>query len=133
MGILPPRRSSRWLIWFLVYGLLLSLMMCLTRFVGFETAFDAVIAGRLILFSFGFAALANGLGWLGGRFTWLLATGGVILGSMMMLSAASGAKEGFADLAGFLSFMLLSGLGLAAGLLVDGVRLLVNRMRRTPL
>lgn len=125
MGFLPVRKSRQWLVWFLAYGLLLSLLLGVNRFVSWNKEFDAGVSFRLALLGFGLAAIVNFIGWLGGRIAWLLATVGIYAGIAAMFLYSYRQMDGWGDLAGFLSFLLLAVGGMAAGLIAEGIRLAV--------
>lgn len=67
-------------------------------------------------------------GWLGARWLWLISNAGLLAGLIAMSTYRAG-QTGWEDLAGFLTFMMLTAAGFAAGVLVELAMLIVRRAR----
>jgi hypothetical protein len=130
MKYLPAPKSSRWLLWFACYGLLLTLLLWANRFIAWKEPFESLIALRFMLLSFGLAAVVNAFGWLGARWVWLLASAGLAAGIAVMLVYAYRDMDGWGDLIGFLSFLLITGAGFVLGLLAEGIRIVMLKRRK---
>lgn len=63
MGILPHRRSKGWIILALCYGIVMTLLFWLNRFVIIGQEFSAPFAFRFTLLAFFLAIVVNGLAW----------------------------------------------------------------------
>ncbi|WP_379132652.1 hypothetical protein [Paenibacillus sp. sgz500958] len=130
MCYLPPAKSKQWLFWFPFYALLLWLAFVLHRFVFLDNQADGLILLRLGLFALAVSAIVSGFGWLGARLVWLFSTIGIILGVVQMILTTYRDMSGWEDLAGFLMFMVFMIGGFAAGLVAEGINLLIKRQRR---
>lgn len=130
MHILPKSKSVRWLWWMLGYGIVLSLLLLVSRYIALGEAVEPVLAFRFVLFAFALAVVVNGFGWLGARLVWAASTLGIAVGVGFMLAYSSRDMSGWEDLAGFLAFMLGGLIGFAVGLLAEGGRWLLLRLRK---
>ncbi len=119
LDLLPARRSSRWLIWFLVYGLAVTAVFWMNRFVVLDHTFEWEFALRFMLLSFILALIVSGLGWLGARWMWAITSVG-ILGGFILMYMYSGDMTGWEDLASLAAFFMAVIIGLGLGLLVEG-------------
>lgn len=124
MKYLPAARSAQWITWLLCYTFLLSGLLWLNRLLFWSHGFSLTIALRLLLLSFVLAGIVNGLGWLGGRLVWIFTTVAIVFGIIAMYLNSSRNTEGWGDLIGFLSFMLIVIPGFLTGLLAEGIRLI---------
>lgn len=129
MKYLPAAKSGLWLLWMVIYGLALSLLMWGVRYAVREETFSFTIALRLMLLSYGMAAIVNLFGWLGARWLWLLTTAGIVAGMAVMLWYAYRDLSGWEDLIGFLSFLLIAAAGLVLGALAEGIRFIAALRR----
>ena len=131
MPLLPPRRSSRWLLVFLATaGLLIAgLLWVGSANSGQAPAQDTVLAvvgvGALL------SAMLTALGFFGARATFACALLGLLVGLVQMIYVALSAHEGMADLAALASFMMYGAIGLGVGLLVDIGRWIGGRRARS--
>lgn len=130
MNFLPPARTNRWLAWSAGYALILWLLLILHRFVLLDGGFELLLLARWAAFSIILSAVINIFGWYGARFVWLFSTAGILLGMGLMFIYTYRDMSGWEDLAGFLTFFLFTAGGFVLGLIVEGIRLLVQSMRR---
>ncbi|MEF3304936.1 hypothetical protein [Paenibacillus sp. GYB003] len=122
MRLTPRAKSAGWLWQFLVYGAALSALIALNRFVALGKPFDGELLLRFAVLSFGLAAAANGLGWLGGRLAYLFTTAGIVVGVVLMFVYANRNMDGWEDLAGVLAFAEAAAFGIAIGLIAELAR-----------
>lgn len=120
LDLLPARRNARWLIWFLVYGLVVTAVFWINRFVVLDNVWEWKFALRFMLLSFVLSLIVNGSGWLGARWLWVITSVG-ILGGFILMYKYSSDMTGFEDLASFLGFFMAVIFGLGLGLLVEGI------------
>ncbi|WP_040949897.1 hypothetical protein [Gorillibacterium massiliense] len=130
MRMIPAARSRAWLLWLLVYGLLLSVMLGICRFVGWSQHFDVVYAFRLSLLAFAMTAVIHFFGWLGAKWVWISSTLGIVIGLVLMFIYASRDMDGWEELASFLVFLEGAVLGFVTGLIVEGLHLIWLRLRK---
>lgn len=131
MKSLPQARSRRWLVWFVWYAILMTIVMWLARFAVWRNETDLWLALRLLLFSAIVAGVINGMGWLGARWFWLLSSIGIAVGLASMIRSAYLDIDAWGGLIGFLYFMLFSAAGIALGLVAEIVKYIRLRLRRT--
>ncbi|MDF2939137.1 MAG: hypothetical protein K0Q90_4510 [Paenibacillaceae bacterium] len=129
MNNMPLARSRRWLVWFVWYGLMMTVIMWLARFTVWKNDFDLWLALRLLLFSIITAAVINGMGWLGARWFWLLSSIGIGIGLAAMIRSAYLDIDAWGDLVGFLYFLFFSAAGIALGILAEIIRYIRLRFR----
>lgn len=129
MNFLPPARTSRWLLWYTGYALLMWLLLILHRFALLGEGFDLPLVARLAALAIVLSGIVNSFGWFGVRFVWLFSTAGIVLGMGLMFIYSYRDMSGWEDLAGFLTFALFTAGGFVLGLIVEGCRLLVNYWR----
>lgn len=127
---LPQARSRRWLVWFVWYWLMMTVMMWIARFAVWKNEFDLWLALRLLLFSVIAAAVINGMGWLGARWFWLVSSIGIGIGLASMIRSAYLDIDAWGDLVGFLYFLLFSAAGIALGLVAEVLRYISLRLRQ---
>src|SRR5690349_12560343 len=120
MRILPAAKSRSWLLWMIVYGVVLSLLLWANRFVVLEEPFEGVFAFRFAVMAFVISFVANGFGWLGARWIWLLTTLGVAGGLILMFVNSSRDMSGWEDLSSLLGFFAGVVIGFIAGLAAEG-------------
>lgn len=130
MTLLPARRSNRWLLWMLLYGILLTLLLWLNRFVALPEGFELQPAWRFLILAFGLSIIINGFGWLGARWIWLLTTIGTIAGLGLMFYYSLRDLSGWGDLASFLGFLEGVVIGFAIGLLAEGVHFVIKLRKK---
>ncbi|WP_410513928.1 hypothetical protein PaeBR_05775 [Paenibacillus sp. BR2-3] len=130
MNFMPPAKSKRWFFWMIAYGLILWMLLGLHRIALLEQPIDLIILLRFALFAFVVSAILNGFGWLGARFIWLITTIGIIIGLGLMFMYTYRDMSGWEDLAGFLTFTVFMLGGFTAGLVVEGIYLVIRRQRR---
>ncbi len=130
MKYLPQPRSRRWLVWFVWYAIMMTIVMWLARFAVWRNETDLWLALRLLLFSVIVAAVINGMGWLGARWFWLLSSIGIGIGLASMIRSAYLNIDAWGDLIGFLYFMLFSAAGMALGLVAELIRYIRLRLRQ---
>ena len=129
LGFVPVRRSKIWLIWFGLYGVVLSLSLWFNRFVVFGQEFDAVFAFRFVLLSFVLSLVVNGFGWLGARWIWLLTTIGILAGLVFMFVYVMRDMTGWEDLISFIAFGQAVLFGFMMGIVVEIVAVFWQRRR----
>ena len=131
MDRLPAARSPRWFRWMLVYGVILSGLLVLNRFIVVGETLQIGIVFRFILLGLVLSLVANGLGWLGARYVWLLTTLGVIFGLILMYYYSTRNMTGWEDLFSFLGFMEGAVIGFALGLVVELILFLGRRGKKS--
>jgi hypothetical protein len=130
MRFLPAKRSKKWLLWMINYGVLLTLALWLNRFVVLNESFSIQPALSFLILAFGLSILVNGFGWLGARWVWLLTTIGIVAGWGLMFYYASRELSGWGDLASFLGFAEGVVIGFGLGLLVEMVFFISKARKR---
>lgn len=130
MDRLPATRSSRWFRLMLVYAVVLSGLLVLNRFIVVGETLQIGIVFRFILLGFVLALVANGLGWLGARYVWLLTTLGIVFGLIVMYYYSTRNMTGWEDLFSFLGFMQGAVIGFALGLVVELILYLGRRSKK---
>lgn len=129
MALAPPAFSPRWALALVVTAALWTGLVVLAAYVntGDVPTLDDLRGAAPVL------ALLAGLpclvGFFGGRLGFLGAQLGLLIGYLVMLRGFAGPGEGFQDLAGVATFLLLGALGLAAGVIADLVRYVLRERR----
>ncbi|GGF82083.1 hypothetical protein GCM10010912_29030 [Paenibacillus albidus] len=131
MKFLPAAKRKTWFIWMIVYALLLWLLFAVHRFALLAQDFDLVILLRYALLALAVSLILHTFGWLGAKLLYLLATAGIGLGLVLMYAYTYRNMSGWEDLAGFLTFGFCMIGGFIIGLLAEGIRLLVQRSRKS--
>lgn len=129
MKWIPGRFASRWPIYFLVYTAGLTVVLWFIRFGWLGQSFEVGFAFRYLLLAAVLSAVANGIGWLGGRWFWLLFTLG-LSGGLVAMAVYSSDRNGWGDLIGFAAFLQFIVFGLVAGLVGEAVAWAVRRRKR---
>ncbi|MBP1995027.1 hypothetical protein [Paenibacillus eucommiae] len=129
MWMLPGRRSKAWLIWFIVYGVVLTLLLWLNRYIVLGEDFEARHAFAFAAMALIIAIAANGLGWLGARHIWLYTTIGTVAGWLLMLFYSTRDMTGWEDLSSLLGFFVGVIGGVVIGIVVEGVVWLIKARR----
>ncbi len=130
MAFLPVQRSRRWFLWMVYYGVLLTLLLWLNRFVVLDRHFSFQIALNFLVLSFALSIVVNGFGWLGARWIWWITTVGTVAGLMIMFYYVSKDMNGWEDLSSLLGFMESVVFGFGLGLLAEGVHWIFRLWRR---
>jgi hypothetical protein len=130
MDRLPATRSSRWFRLMLVYAVVLSGLLVLNRFIVVGETLQIGIVFRFILLGFVLALVANGFGWLGARYVWLLTTLGIVFGLIVMYYYSTRNMTGWEDLFSFLGFMQGTIIGFALGVVVELILYLGRRSKK---
>jgi len=126
-----PRRGSPW--WLLVFLILAALLTAGVVGTGWKNSGQPPETATLLSITGVCAGLAVALtlpGALGARATFVGGSLGLLIGLAQMLAQAfSGPREGMADLAALLGFLMLGAIGAVVGIVVD-VGLWLARRRR---
>ncbi|MHA6531079.1 hypothetical protein [Paenibacillus sp. BAC0078] len=130
MSFLPSAKSKRWTTWCLLYALILWLLLVLDRFVLLGNEFSLPIMARLAVLALAVSVIVNSFGWFGAKLVWLITTAGLLIGLVLMFTYTYRDMSGWEDLAGFLAFAIFTAGGFAAGLIVEGIYLLIRQQRK---
>ncbi|MFD0589602.1 hypothetical protein ACFQZE_16555 [Paenibacillus sp. GCM10027627] len=130
MSWIPKARSGKWWIISAVSTLIFGAGIGLVRFGLMDQAVTAVHAFRFLLLAAVLSFVFGLAGWLGAKWLWGLSSIGVLLGLVLMATMADD-RSGWEDLVGFLSFLMITALGIAAGLLVEAIAAIVRNVRKS--
>lgn len=122
MALLPPSRSPRWLLVFVLTAAAWTGAMLGAGYLNTGVAPTwpaALTAAKVVGGAAGALAL---LGLLGARASFTLAHLGLVVGYVLMLGTFVRTTEGMADLAALATFMMCGAIGLGLGVIVDIVR-----------
>lgn len=131
LKFLPPAKSNRWFIWYLIYTLILWLLLALHRFVLADDSFDLPVFFRFAAFSFAVSGLLHSFGWFGAKLVWLISTLGIIFGLGTLYQFTYQDMNGWEDLAGFTSLLLFTAGGFVLGLIAEGIRLMIRQRQKS--
>jgi hypothetical protein len=112
------------------YGLVLTVLLWVIRFVVLGQTLDVEIALLFVLLAVILSAVVNGFGWLGARLVWTITSLGIFVGLVLMFVYGSRDMAGWEDLASFLAFAECIVIGFALGLLVEGCYWLMKWRKR---
>jgi len=118
MGWMPEPRSSRWWGMAGASSAIVTILLWLIRFVIADQSFAFNYAFRYMLLAVILSLMLGLMGWLGLRRLWLCGSAGIALG-LLMMALSSGGNSGWEDLISLLNFFMMTGLGVAAGALLD--------------
>lgn len=130
MRRIPPQFSRKWLTFGLFSSVLIFFFIVIARFVILRQDFDLYIALRLIVFSVVLATIYSTMGWLGWVRMWVCSITGYLLGIVLMVYFSRG-TTGWEDLIGFLVLIQLIVAGIVLGIVVEVVRVLYVKLKRT--
>ena len=129
LRFLPPKRDTRWLWWGIAYLIVVWGCLVVNRYIVLDAFISFIIVSRILLLAGIISAIANLAGYLGARWIWFGSTLGIAFGlTIMMIN--SGQNTGWEDLISFLSFLMLSGFGIGAGIIVECLMALIRLGRR---
>jgi len=119
--MLPSARSPWWALVFVILALALAAAL-----LGLGTMRSGAppieTLGSVAAVTAGMSAVLSLLGFLGARATFIGAVLGLLVGLVHMLRVYTTSTDGMADLGALLMFLMLGGLGLVIGAVLDGVR-----------
>ncbi len=128
MRWIPAAGSKRWWSIALLSTLLTSGALWLIRFGINGQTLTSVHMLRFALLGAVISLVFSLAGWLGARWIWLFSNAGLIAG-LIAMSAYTAEQTGWEDLAGFLTFMLFTICGFAAGSVAQIVAFFVRKAR----
>ncbi|WP_342438790.1 hypothetical protein NSS79_06970 [Paenibacillus sp. FSL L8-0436] len=130
LKFLPPAKSNRWFVWFLIYTLILWLLLALHRFLLLGENFDLPVFARFAALALVVSGILHSFGWFGAKLVWLISTIGIVFGLGTMYQYTYQDMSGWEDLAGFLSLIVFTAGGFVLGLIVEGSYLLIRKLRK---
>lgn len=129
MRWIPQTGSVKW--WAFAGGstIVAGAAICLIRFGLAGQTFTAGNAFRMVLLAAILSIAFSFAGWLGARFLWGLSNIGLLAGLVAM--AVYGTEQnGWEDLASVVSFLMLTGAGIASGVLAEIVAAVVRYWKK---
>ncbi|CAM4377551.1 hypothetical protein L1N85_24935 [Paenibacillus alkaliterrae] len=129
MRWIPAARSGQWWMFAGVSSLLVSLLLWLIRFVALGQPFTGAHAFRFMMLAVILSFLFSFTGWLGARRLWLFSNIGLFIG-LILMALYSRDVTGWEDLISFLVFLQAVAAGFVAGLIVEGVTLLMRLAKK---
>lgn len=129
LRFLPDRLTTRWLYWGIVYTLILWGLLLVARIAVAGGALSLMFTLRFLLLAVILSVIVNISGWLGARIIWLCSTIGIAAGLIMMV-LASREPTGWQDLVSFLTFLLLTVIGVGSGIVLEASVALYRSFRQ---
>ncbi|WP_151732918.1 hypothetical protein [Paenibacillus tengchongensis] len=129
LSFMPPAKDNRWFRWYLIYALVITALLSVYRFAVLGAEFDVALLGRFALLALAFSGIVHICGWFGGKWVWLITTAGLIVGFYTMFRYSGRDMSGWEDLASFVAFMMFAAGSFVLGLIIEGIRWLINRSR----
>lgn len=127
MAFLPTRRSKSWIWICTVHAILVCAALLASRAV-LHIQMSMQAGASLFIIAVSLALIACVGGWLGGRLFFSCSAAGSLIGAAYMLYVSVfDASPGWSDLASLIGFMVISAVGISAGLVAELVRFLIKR------
>jgi hypothetical protein len=129
LRFLPQKRDFRWLYWGIAYTIVVWGCLVLNRYMVLNSALEFIIVLRILLLAIFIAAFVNLAGYFGARWIWLGSSLGIACGILFMM-INSGNQTGWEDLISFLTFLMLSAIGIGAGIILECFAALIRLLRQ---
>lgn len=131
MKWMPEVRNHRWWTIAAISTIIVAAGFWSIRFAVLGDQFTITHASRFLLLSALLSFLLGLCGWLGLRRIWLSGTAGIAIG-LLMMAMSSGSKSGWEDLISLINFFMMTGIGLAFGIVLELLAWIFGKRRPSP-